>query len=58
MPVHLPSFLLVGGVATLGGCTVGGAGFAVVGIADDLAADRDTVGVTEAVTTGDTGYLE
>ena len=61
-----PSFLLVGDVAGGGGCTVGGAGFAVVDTLDtavdhdDLAGDCGTVDVTEVnvVAIGDTGYLE
>ena len=57
IPECLPSFLLVGGVAGLEGCTLGGAGFAVVDTldTDDLAGGCDMMGVT--VTTGDTGYL-
>ena len=53
----LPSFLLVGCVAGLEGCTVGGASFAVVDTLDndDLAGGCGMVGAT--VTTVDTGYL-
>ena len=39
---------------------MGGAGFTAVDTlgTDDLAGGCDTVGVTEVVTTGDTGYLQ
>ena len=57
--MYLPSFLLVGGVAGFAGCAVDVADFVVVDTVadDDLAVGCDTVGVTEAVTIGDTGYL-
>jgi len=46
-------------VAGFAGCAVGVADFVVVDTVadDDLALGCDTVGVTKAVTIGDTGYL-
>ena len=55
----LPSFMLVGGVAGGEGCTVGGAGLAVVDTSDtdDLTGSCVTVEVTKVVTIEDTQQI-